>query len=78
MHARELKLLPKNVGIIVYTDDLCVKRKAKLIQRFKKEDLVFLKKNITHWTTLCNPVIDITPDFKATCCFGAYGLIDLH
>lgn len=42
MHAKELKLLPKNVGIIVYTDDLCVKRKAKLIQRFKKEDLVSL------------------------------------
>ena len=21
---------------------------------------------------LCEPVIDITPDFKATCCFGVY------
>lgn len=26
----------------------------------------------------CGPVVDITPDFKATCCFGAYNLIDLH
>ena len=45
---------------------------------FKEDDLAFLKKNIIHWKTLCKPVIDITPDFKATCCFGAYGLIDLH
>lgn len=45
---------------------------------FKEDDLAFLKKNVIHWKTLCKPVIDITPDFKATCCFGAYGLIDLH
>lgn len=28
--------------------------------------------------TYCGPVIDITPDFKATCCFGAYNLVDLN
>lgn len=25
----------------------------------------------------CNPVIDITPDMKATSCFGAYNLVDI-
>ena len=29
------------------------------------------------YTSYCNPVIDITPDMKATNCFGAYDLIDL-
>jgi hypothetical protein len=24
----------------------------------------------------CEPVIDITPDFKATCCFGVYNPIE--
>lgn len=28
--------------------------------------------------TWCNPVVDITPDFKCTSCFGAYNLIDLN
>ena len=30
------------------------------------------------FVTFCNPAIDITPDFKATCCFGTYDLIDLN
>ena len=27
--------------------------------------------------TYCEPVVDITPDFRATACFGAYELFDL-
>ena len=38
---------------------------------------IILNKNVTGWHNLCNPVVDITPDMKATACFGAYSLIDL-
>ena len=31
----------------------------------------------TNNITWCNPIIDITPDFKATCCFGTYNTVDL-
>ena len=45
---------------------------------FKEDDVALIKKNVSHWKTLWKPVIDITPDFKATCCCGAYGLIDYN
>lgn len=44
---------------------------------FSEEEKIILNKNVTGWHSLCNPVIDITPDMKATACFGAYDLIDL-
>lgn len=34
--------------------------------------------NVKGWKTLCNPVVDITPEMKATACFGAYELVDLE
>lgn len=45
---------------------------------FSEEEKVLLNKNVSGWHNLCNPVIDITPDMKATACFGAYDLIDLN
>lgn len=45
---------------------------------FTEEELQKVKKICSHWRNFCNPVIDITPDFKATCCFGTYDLIDLN
>lgn len=44
---------------------------------FSEEEKIILNKNVTGWHNLCNPVVDITPDMKATACFGAYSLIDL-
>ena len=45
---------------------------------FSSEEKELMNGTVGGWHNLCNPVIDITPDFKATSCFGAYELIDLN
>lgn len=42
LKSKEIKLLNKNVGIIIYNNNLIVKRHAKNIKKFKKEDLISL------------------------------------
>ncbi len=42
LKSKEIKLLNKNVGIIIYNNNLIIKRHAKNIKKFKKEDLISL------------------------------------
>ena len=45
---------------------------------FNDKELAMLDKVITNgFNDYCDPVVDITPDFKCTACFGAYELFDL-
>lgn len=45
---------------------------------FTKEELNFVNSSLDRplKPNFCEPVIDITPDFKASSCFGAYELVD--
>ena len=42
LKSKEIKLLNKNVGIIIYNNNLIIKRHAKNIKKFKKEVLISL------------------------------------
>ena len=42
LKSKEIKLLNKNVGIIIYNNNLIIKRHAKNIKKFHKEDLISL------------------------------------
>lgn len=44
---------------------------------FTAEELKYLQYKVFGYFSKCEPVIDISSDFKATCCFGSYELIDL-
>lgn len=44
---------------------------------FSDEELELYETVTTGEKTICRPVIDITPDMKATACFGTYDPIDL-
>ena len=44
---------------------------------FNDEEKILVTKVCKNINNYCDPVIDITPDMKATCCFGTYDLIDL-
>lgn len=44
---------------------------------FTEAEKEFMKGLVFNEHPICSPVVDITPDFKATCCFGAYELINL-
>lgn len=44
---------------------------------FTDEEKSLLEGVVTGFHNYCNPVVDITPEFKATACFGAYELVDL-
>jgi len=44
---------------------------------FTEDELIDLQ-HVHNWKTRCEPVVDITPDMKATACFGAYDLVDLN
>lgn len=44
---------------------------------FSEEEKILVKEVCREINTFCNPVLDITPDFKAASCFGTYNLIDL-
>ena len=45
---------------------------------FNDKEKIFIQKNILNKQNkiFCTPIIDITPDFKATSCFGIYNPID--
>lgn len=45
---------------------------------FTDEEKIFMADTVEKWHNYCNPVVDISPDFKASSCFGAYDLVDLH
>lgn len=45
---------------------------------FTKEEKQIVLQACDNFTNYCQPVVDITPDFKATSCFGTYNLIDLN
>ena len=44
---------------------------------FNEEELSLIDTIVDGFHTYCEPVIDVTPDFRATACFGAYELFDL-
>lgn len=45
----------------------------------KEEEEIILEACGGHYTNeFCEPVVDITPEFKATACFGAYDPIDIR
>lgn len=44
---------------------------------FTEKELEDMKGTVTGGMSFCTPVVDITPDFHATACFGAYDLVDL-
>lgn len=44
---------------------------------FTPEELERVNKLVDRWHTVCEPVVDITPDFRATACFGSYDPVDL-
>lgn len=41
-NAKELKELPKQIGILIYNQEITIKKEAKKIKRFKKKDLISL------------------------------------
>ena len=45
---------------------------------FTEAELGRLDRFVTGWRAYCEPVVDITPDFRATACFGAYDPVDLR
>ena len=45
---------------------------------FSEDELTFLEKKVRKWHSLCNPVVDITADGKATSCFGSYDPVDIY
>ena len=45
---------------------------------FTEKEKQLVLQGCDNFYNYCEPVIDITPDFKATCCFGAYHLVDLE
>lgn len=45
---------------------------------FTEEEKALMADVVTNFHNYCNPVIDISPDFKASSCFGAYEMVDLH
>lgn len=45
---------------------------------FNETEKEIILQNCIHFSSFCQPVIDITPDFKATSCFGTYNPIDLN
>lgn len=44
---------------------------------FDENKLLEIKKYVIGWHKVCRPVIDISPDFYGTACFGAYDPVDL-
>lgn len=44
---------------------------------FEQDDQNFILEWCENYTSYCEPVLDITPDFKAVSCFGTYDIIDL-
>ena len=53
----------------------CNKIPLCYFSEIEKNDILKLTDN---YTSYCTPVIDITPDMKASSCFGTYQLIDLN
>ena len=45
---------------------------------FSDKELGLIDSVVEGFHDYCEPVIDITPDFKATACFGAYELFDIN
>lgn len=46
---------------------------------FNREEKELLEANCMNlYSEWCNPVIDITPDFRATACFGSYDPVDIR
>lgn len=45
---------------------------------FTDEEKAFMEGTVENFHNYCNPVVDISPDFKASSCFGAYDLVDLN
>ena len=45
---------------------------------FTDEEKAFMSDVVSGFHNYCNPVVDITPEFKATACFGSYELVDLE
>lgn len=45
---------------------------------FTEEEKALMAETVTNWHNYCNPVVDISPDFKGSSCFGAYDLVDLN
>lgn len=45
---------------------------------FTEEEMDFISPIVDGFHSYCEPVVDITPDFQGTACFGAYKLYDLH
>lgn len=45
---------------------------------FSEDELAFLEKKVVKWHSLCNPVVDITANGKATSCFGSYDPVDIY
>lgn len=62
----------KSEGIILRIDCNCIPRCY-----FNEKEVELLDSVTEGYHDYCEPVIDITPDFKATACFGAYELFDL-
>ena len=44
---------------------------------FTEEELSLISPIVDGFHSYCEPVVDITPDFQGTACFGAYKLFDL-
>lgn len=44
---------------------------------FTEKELEDLGDTVSGWHSFCTPVVDITPDFRGTACFGAYDPVDL-
>lgn len=45
---------------------------------FTPDEQALMSEVVTGWHNYCQPVIDISPDFKASSCFGAYEMADLN
>lgn len=44
---------------------------------FDDDEKILMQSVVSNWHNYCNPVVDISPDFKGSSCFGAYDLVDL-
>lgn len=62
----------KSLGIRVHLDCNHIPRCY-----FTEKELDIIESVVDGYHEYCEPVVDITPDFKGTACFGAYKLYDL-
>lgn len=63
-----------------YTRHIIAKLDCNQIPRcyFTEQELILINQTTSLNSIICHPVIDITSDFKASACFGAYDLVDCN